>query len=540
MAKNKFSKFGVMIDMSRNAVMKPEVLKQYMQMLKKMGYNCVLLYTEDTYEVDGEPHFGHMRGRYTKEEMRDIDDFGASLGMEVIPCIQTLAHMHSYLRWCKVAADTEEIMMVGDERTYELIDHMFATLSTCFRTRVIHVGMDEAHMLGRGWYMIRNGYEDVHEIVTRHLSRVTEIAKKYGYDIMVWSDVFFRPWNNDKYAIPKTEIPKKYIDAFPSSVVPVYWEYCCTGVEAYDDMMYNHRQINKNFWFAGGVWTWTGFMPHNDFSIESMLPALEAARANRVKNMFFTMWGDNGAECSRYAVLPSLFYLAQVAKGNTDEEKIKEKFERTYGVAYDDFLLLDRLDHVCGAGPEAHECCNPSKYMLLSDTFNGFLDYTVEENVAYRFDELAEKLAAVAKKTRRFHLIFDTAAKLASVLAIKYDLGVRVRAAYQSGDKEALSRIAKEDYPTLYRRVNALWRAHEKQWMAENKPAGIDTQQLRFAGILARLEYCRKTLLSYLSGSLPKIDELEAESLPFLPYRGGEKQSTYLNNGSWNMTLSVF
>ena len=38
-----------------------------------------MLYTEDTYEVDGQPYFGYMRGRYSKEEMKEIDDFAAEL-----------------------------------------------------------------------------------------------------------------------------------------------------------------------------------------------------------------------------------------------------------------------------------------------------------------------------------------------------------------------------------------------------------------------------------------------------------------------------
>ena len=70
MANFKFKTLGVMVDMSRNSVMSVEGLKRYLPLLKKMGYNCVMLYTEDTYKVDGEPYFGYMRGRYTKDEMK--------------------------------------------------------------------------------------------------------------------------------------------------------------------------------------------------------------------------------------------------------------------------------------------------------------------------------------------------------------------------------------------------------------------------------------------------------------------------------------
>ena len=100
---------GVMIDMSRNAVMSMDGLKRFLPLLRKMGYNCVMLYTEDTYEVDGEPYFGYLRGRYSKQELKEIDAFSASLGMTVIPCIQTLAHLNALFRWDIVPRDCDNI-----------------------------------------------------------------------------------------------------------------------------------------------------------------------------------------------------------------------------------------------------------------------------------------------------------------------------------------------------------------------------------------------------------------------------------------------
>ena len=40
---------GVMLDCSRNAVMSVAELKNFILTLKKTGYNCLQLYTEDTY-----------------------------------------------------------------------------------------------------------------------------------------------------------------------------------------------------------------------------------------------------------------------------------------------------------------------------------------------------------------------------------------------------------------------------------------------------------------------------------------------------------
>ncbi len=514
MAKNRFDTFGVMLDMSRNSVMRVSAVKDYMLCLKKMGYNALFLYMEDTYEVDGEPYFGYMRGRYTKEELCEIDDYGASLGIEVIPCMQTLAHLREYLRWGKAPVDKDDVLLVGDERTYALIDRMFATLSTCFRSRRIHIGMDEAHSLGRGEYLDKNGYEPTHVILQKHLSRVKALADKYGYETMIWTDMFFRPWNNKKYHIPACKMPKEYVEALPEGVIPVYWNYYHTDFNIYDGMMYNHKQISKNFWFAGAAWTWTGYMPHNDFTLDTMLPAFEAIKKHRVRNVMITLWGDDGADCSRYAVLPSLFYLAEVAHGNTDEEKIKARFKQKFGVAYDDFMLLDKLDHIVGNGEGANPKANPSKYALISDPFYGFLDHSIEKDAAYRYEPLADALLSVAKKTRRYRHVFLTAARLSSVLAIKYDLGLRIRAAYRAGEKEALAKIARTDIPEAIRRLNLFIRTFEEEWLWENKPAGLELQHLRLAAVRERLDYARRTLLSYVSGKLDRVAELDEGRLP--------------------------
>lgn len=116
-----FNTLGVMLDCSRNAVMSVEALKEYMLLLKKMGYNQIQLYTEDTYEVDGEEFFGYHRGRYTQKELKELDDYAYEHGIELVPCIQTLAHFTAALRWNRYGAlmERDDILLVDDEKTYE-------------------------------------------------------------------------------------------------------------------------------------------------------------------------------------------------------------------------------------------------------------------------------------------------------------------------------------------------------------------------------------------------------------------------------------
>ena len=534
---NKFKYFGVMLDVSRNAVITVDTMKWYLPLLKKMGYNCVFLYSEDTYAVEGEPYFGYMRGRYTEEEMREMDEFASSIGIEIIPCVQALAHVNCTLRWLHVNVDTDDIMLVDDDRTYELIDHMFASLSKSFKTRKIHVGMDEAYMLGRGKHLDLHGYEPISSIMKRHLDKVCEIAKKHGYeDVMIWSDMYLRAFNNGNYYLSDfVKVPKDVVEAVPENVIPVYWDYYHKDERIYDIHFDAHKQMSKNTWFGGGAWSWGGFMPHNDYGMLTMQPGIRSAIKNKVKNAFITMWGDDGAECSKVAMLPSLFAISEFAKGNEDMDLIKAKFKKSFGISFDEFMLLDALNDINGTSREYNTPVNPCKYMLHSDYFNGFLDVTVVGGEGEKYRELAPKLWAVAKKTRKFGYLFRTAAALAEALTVKFELGYKTRAAYQAGDKEELRRLAENDYKEAEKLIRAYLRAFEEQWFHENKPCGFDVQDIRIGATIQRTISCRRRLLDYVNGKIDSIPELDEK---LIPYRNFEKRSIYCNDGKYYLTTN--
>ncbi len=527
-----FDTFGVMIDMSRNAVMSIEALKRFLTILKRMGYNCAMLYTEDTYEVDGEPYFGYMRGRYSQAELSEIDAFAKGLGIEIIPCIQCLAHLNAIKRWRTVEFDCNDILLTDDERTYELIDHMLSTLSGTLTSRKIHIGMDEAHMLGKGRHFDLHGNQSVDSIMKRHLSRVCAIAEKYGYEVMMWSDMFFRPWNEGEYYIPQRQIPHEYVEALPSSVIPVYWDYYQSEEQSYTDMILNHKQLSDKTWFAGGAYSWYGMIPFNKFTIKVMTPAIDACIKHGIRNAFFTMWGDDGAECSHFSQLPALFYLAEYAKGNKDEELIKKKFKSLCGIDFDDFMAIDLPNEVV---PYEGKPKNPSKYMLYSDYFNDFLDYTVMPGAGEKYTEYAERFAKTARQSRKYGYIFNSAAKLCEVLAIKYELGLKTRAAYEAGDKQTLRQLAEGDYARVIKLIDSYARAFEKQWFTDNKPHGFDVQELRLGGLIRRTQSCRRRILDYVSGKIERIEELDEALLPFREHQ----MSAQINKAPIYSTVNV-
>lgn len=184
---------GAYLDFSRNMVMSVEGLKRFMNIIGKMGYNEVVLYTEDTYEIEGEPEFGYMRGRYSKKELKEIVAYGEKIGVIVVPGIQTLAHFTRLFQWPKYEKihDCGDILLVEEEATYEFLDKIFKNLRECYNTDKIHLGLDEAEKLGFGRYMHKHGIpKDRTKLFMDHVVKVNEIAKKHGFYDNIMGDWF--------------------------------------------------------------------------------------------------------------------------------------------------------------------------------------------------------------------------------------------------------------------------------------------------------------------------------------------------------------
>lgn len=493
----------VMLDMSRDGVMKIEEVKRYAKLIKKAGYNALGLYIEDIYEIEGEPYFGHLRGRYSGAELKEINDFCKSIGMTAIPFIQTLAHLEGIFKWSAYSEinDIANIMLVGEDRTYELIDKMFASLRQCFDTDKINIGMDEAPMMGRGKYLDKHGYpENVQNLLYEHLVKVSEIAAKYGFNPAMWSDLIMHmAEKGDKCKVP-------------DNVTLCYWDYYHDSKKHYDGNLKKHFAVTDKVAFAGGAWAWTGFAPMNRHSFATMKYAMQCCRERDVKDVTITVWGDDGRDCSCYAVLPALFYCAEKYLYQTSDGNIKKKFAEEFGIKWETFLTLDLPNEI----KDRDGCNNPSRWGFYNDPLCGRFDYHIEIGDGEQYKSYALKLKHAAKNTGEFGYLFDNLADLCKVLELKYDLGVRTRKAYLDKDRKELTRIAEEVYPELIKRLKKFITSFKAKWNKENKAFGLELHEMRFGGLLLRLESCREVILDYLGGKIDKIEELEAPVLPFV------------------------
>ncbi len=509
-----FERNGAMVDMSRNAVMNVESVKYLFRKMALMGFNTFMLYTEDTYEIDGYPYFGYMRGRYTREEIKDMDAYALKLGIELIPCIQTLGHLLTHLRWPSAGAyqDTAWAMLVGEEETYKIIDAMLKSVKECFTTDRIHIGMDETHDLGTGKYLEKNGYKERSIIYFEHMKRVGEMVKSYGLKPMMWSDMFFRLGGKGlkgyvDYDV-RVNLDELISEKVPKGIQQVFWDYYNAGEDFYAVNIDKHKKyLDEETIFAGGVWLWSGHAPHFARSLRNTVPALEACKKKGVKEILATVW-VNGSYASHMLSLPGLAWYADFDYNNSfDIESVKNCLRFSCGISYDDIVKTELVEY-----PHKGEV-GISRELLYNDPLMGLVDKDIEgvETTSY-YKNVTSQLDAVTSDKGATDAAFDVIIKLSSLLENKADFGIRLKKAYDNNDVEALKELAQE-CEIILDKIRALHESHYIAWMQYNKPQGWEVHDIRYGGLRARFETTKKRILAYLSNEITAIEELREERL---------------------------
>ena len=285
----KFESIGLMFNASHGSVPTVKGVKRYMTLCAMMGFNMFMLYTEDTYEIEGEPRAGYMRGRITAKEMKEIDDFADMLGLELVPCIQTLAHLGKFMKWADTQKyrDCADVLLTDSELTYDLIERMIRSACTPVRSKRIHIGMDEAMTLGEGAYLKNHERTDKFEIFIKHLERVCQITDKYGLKPIIWSDAYLREANPDRDYW--SQAPMTKTASVPEGLQLAYWDYHHFKIDDYKCVINKHMQITDDLMFCPTVWNHHRVSMQYPCSLSATLGGLKACLETGVKHVLNTI-----------------------------------------------------------------------------------------------------------------------------------------------------------------------------------------------------------------------------------------------------------
>lgn len=505
---------GLMVDCSRNGVVNLETLKFIIKLLAAYGLNRLLLYTEDTYEIEEYPYFGYLRGRYSKKELKAIDDFAYSYGVELVPCIQTLGHLENPLRWAcfRNVRDSADTLLVEEEETYKFIEAMLKTCRECFRSKNIHIGMDEAFTMGHGQYFNKYGYKDHVELFSNHLARVITICEKYDFSPMIWSDMYYRLSNSDREYYKPENLKLETKKIIPQNVTFVYWDYYHDDEEFYGKMFSSHKMLFDRVSFAGGAWRWSGFAPYIRSSLDRAKCSLLAAKDNGIEDVFVTAWGDNGNECTLMSIIPSLAaYSILDYEGTYSDERV-DSLLRLFGEKLSNMLLLDLANQ-----PMKKYFLppyNPCKYLFYQDPLAGLFEKHLREEYEDNYRSYIPLLNKAKEESKLFPYIYENMANLLDFLSSKVVLGTRIRKAYDNKDLAKLDKIANTDIQVALDKLAVFNETLYTQWHKEFKPFGYDVLDGRAGYLANRLKTARRVINDYLAKRIDTIEILDEKILP--------------------------
>lgn len=493
-------------DASRNNVLKVETVKKLIRYLVILGYDSLAIYMEDTYEIEDEPYFGYMRGRYSINELQEIDEYASKFNLEVVPYIQTLGHLERLFLNIKYwsVLEGDDHLLLRNEKTYELIEKMFKSMRKAFKGKRINIGMDEVKTLGRLNFLDKYGYIDKKKLLLEHLNIVKEIAKKYDFEVSIWSDMFFTSTSLVAYNSLNQDLKDIKVD---DSINLVYWKYEYLEVSEYDKIIKLHKKISNNVSVAGGAWKWIGFAPNNSYSLRAIINLFTASKHNNIKEFILTGWGDNGGEASVFSILPSIYYLSNLrfAESNLDD------FKKLTGISFKEFKEIDKLNWVTKKfDPNIINCF--TRVFLYNDLLLGTYDQFITDYQPKIYKKVAKTLHNLSNN--KFEGMFEYLSKLAKVLSLKCEISLNLRKAYLSKDLLKLKEMTKK-IKLLFKYLGDFYKTYSYEYQNESKIEGFEIFDLRYGALIQRLRVTENKLLRYLRGEISKIEELELERLDF-------------------------
>ncbi len=509
----RFEKFGVMIDVSRGGVMRPERVKEFIFRSCLCGANLFSLYMEDVYTLSDYKHFGYLRGAYTDDELKEIVAFAEALGAEVVPAIQTLGHMAQYLSWkneTDAMKDTRSVLLAEKDETYRFLEAELDKIKLIFKTDRVHIGMDEAHDVGLGKYLKTNGYKDRYRLLLDHLDRVTDMCRSRGLSPIMWSDMFFRLSSETGDYYDLSAPVREDIRDRLGGVSLMYWDYYHDSPEHFEKMFSRHRKLTDSLCFAGAVCTFRGMFPDFGTGFRCMVPALNACIDNGIGEVWATMWGDDGCEA--------------------------DYFDALYGFAL--------FGEYCFNGKSA----SLRAAVRMGELISGISEKNAAAMTAVFYDKFTTPLYwgdifynatgedyADGRAEKQFMAFAESDDELISavlrILGLKAHIYGKLQAAYRSG--ESLQEYLDGILPHLLEALKTAKRLHLAKFKRTNKVFGLEVLQSRYATAINRTEYAIEVLRAFEEGKTDRIEELD-----YTP-QYGDTRGRFYNGAAFSRSTDV-
>ena len=454
-------------------------LKITIKYMSRYKSNILILNLEDIMGFDKFPQIGEKRGALTSEEIRELREYANLYYCELVPGFQCLGHLENFLYHPEFREYAEfpggNSLDISNPKTYELIDYFYEEICRKFRSKFVHIEMDEAYDFGLYKSKSLIEKEGRAKALLSHIMKIHELlVKKLGKTILMYHDTL----------LTEPDI----IELLPKDIKIIFWNYTKS---------INTNPIKK--FVDNGLFTivspsiinWTRPFPYLQYAFKNMQIMASVGKKRGCKGYINSAWGDFSNEnFIALNILPLSFgaYLAwnnnlvkskprkPIRKGCT-VERYKWAFSRDF-FKYDNFYAIWDLFEIASSFNRGGPWNNSFFIELWNHPFDGYFrgNPRYAKNSIKKMDlaqEYYNLLISNIKFNRYFMDFVKYAADIVKFQAEKILFSKHLHDRW----KKPNCFISKKELPRISYFIDSLKNFKERYislWNSSAKPQGLD------------------------------------------------------------------
>lgn len=491
---------GISMDFGRGEVYTVDAAKRDIRLMAHYKMNLLVIYFEDAFLFPSHPDIGEGRDRLTTAEALDLCAFARQHHVEIIPFYDSPGHMERTLalpRYAHLAEGAESealrsVIDVTNPETYELLHDLYTDLGNAFPGRYLHIGGDEAFVLGKGRSKSLADVVGVERLYVRHLKRLRDILAANGKRMVVAADPFepgfFDFVNGTNYGLdPLMQLPR--------DIILQPWHYGPTEAFPFGDQA-------KGLGFEMHLWSSMeahhGFFPLMENSMEDVESFIPFAHRLRALGTVHSNWGDR-IPYFRETNWPGIVHYSEWAwreDGREGNELLPKAVESLYGPSTGDLEKTLRF------------LCNVDRYFPwgVGGLQHAFAPLFFDERAPHELDaKQLDILEAFRRDGREARAVFERVCAMAAhnqedlefvefALDQAETLADLVECRHYLASKESASRARADGLlDWLAATMTGLLTRYEVLWHRARRPLGIRSNKALFEAVIAWVAETRST-----------------------------------------------
>lgn len=303
---------GILLDISRNKIPKPETLCRIADFMAAHKMNHLELYIEGfSFAYPSFSAFWADETPLTGAEIEAFDQYCRARFIDLVPNQNCLGHMAPWLEkpGLRHLAELERgLSIMGhsfppttlnplDGEGLALVEQMTADLLPHFSSGYFNVNLDEPFELGKGKSQALCEEVGLGRVYLEYAKKIHALTLRHNKKMLMWGDIIAKH--------------PDIIGDIPGDITILEWGY--EAEHPFAKRAQVLQQAGLPFFLCPGTSTWTSFTGITDNMIANITCAAKAAHTYGAQGLVIADWGDSGHLQYLPVSLPALLFGAACA-----------------------------------------------------------------------------------------------------------------------------------------------------------------------------------------------------------------------------------